>query len=142
MRFMLFTQTPEMEALNWCWPDFSPSELSCKCGGRFCNGAYWHDATFLDALQKLRDDINRPLHISSGHRCSRWNARVGGAPKSRHLKIAVDILLAGHNRFVLRDAAIGLGFNGIGMARSFLHLDRRGQSANWYYVGSRALWLR
>lgn len=131
-----------MEALDWRWPHFSPSELSCKCSGRFCKGAYWHDTAFLDALQMLRDDIDRPLHISSGHRCARWNAHVGGAPKSRHLEIAVDILLAGHNRFALRDAAVSLGFSGIGMARSFLHLDRRAQLANWYYVGSRSTWLR
>jgi hypothetical protein len=51
-------------------------------------------------------------------------------------------LLAGHDRFALRAAAIGLGFNGIGMARRFLHLDRRAQMANWYYAGSRSLWLR
>ncbi len=94
MRLMLFTQTPEPEALDWRWPDFSPLELSCKCRGRFCEGSYWHEAAFLDGLQRLRDDINRPLHISSSHRCERWNAYVGGAPKSRHLKIAADILLS------------------------------------------------
>lgn len=125
---------------RWRWLNFSIAELACRCAGRFCGGAYWHDAEFLDALQTLRDEIGRPFVITSGHRCAQWNAAVGGAPNSRHKTIAVDISLTGHDRFALRDAAKRIGFTGVGLGKTFIHLDRRVRSARWYYKGSYSLW--
>ena len=140
---MLFRSIDQAEArllANWRWPNFSVSELACKCRGRFCAGEYWHDADFLDRLQALRDAVGGPLLITSAHRCAQWNAVVGGAPLSHHRRIAVDIALDGHDRFALRQQAERLGFRGFGLARSFLHLDRRARPACWYYKGSKHLW--
>ena len=125
---------------DWRWPHFSIAELACRCRGRFCAGEYWHDPAFLDALETLRAEIRKPLVINSGHRCAQWNAAVGGAPASLHKTIAVDIALVGHDRHVLLAAAEQCGFTGLGLARTFLHLDRRGRPARWFYSGSRALW--
>ena len=60
--------TTSQSALNatWQWPHFSIPELSCRCG-RYCAGAYWHDAAFLTALEALRASLSRPLIINSGH---------------------------------------------------------------------------
>lgn len=137
---MLFPSHLDTIDLDWRWPDFLPRELACKCGGKYCDGAYWHCPDFLDALQALREEMAAPIAVTSGHRCGRWNAAVGGAPRSRHLKIAADVRIAGHDRFKLRDAAVRRGFTGIGLARTFIHLDRRAVPATWYYEGSEPLW--
>ena len=140
---MLFSSTQKARialAAHWRWPHFSIGELACRCGGRFCAGQYYHDTDFLDALEALRGDAGRALIVNSGHRCDQWNAAVGGAPLSRHKTLAVDISLVAQDRFALRDAASNLGFHGIGMARTFLHLDRRSIPANWFYKGAEASW--
>ena len=142
----MFYPNPEsaVRALSasWRWPHFSVREFSCRCGGRFCSGQYWHDAEFLDALEDMRARAGRPLVLTSGHRCAGWNAAVGGAPLSRHKQIAADIRIAGHSRKALLDAAIGAGFTGFGLGRSFLHVDRRARPARWYYPGSERLWIQ
>lgn len=125
---------------QWDWPNFSITELACRCGGRFCAGEYWHDPGFLDRLQLVRDAIGQPLTITSGHRCAQWNAYVGGAPRSEHKRLAVDVSLQGRDRHRLYRRARDAGFTGFGLARQFLHLDRRAARAVWYYPGSRELW--
>ncbi|NQY97623.1 MAG: hypothetical protein HRT82_10715 [Henriciella sp.] len=125
---------------TWAWPNFQISELACRCGGRFCDGAYWHAPGFLNRLQALRDSCGQALIITSAHRCPQWNAAVGGAPMSRHKTIAVDILLSRQERQQLRMLAEAIGFTGIGLARRFLHLDLRPRPAVWYYPGSFDLW--
>ncbi len=123
------------------WPNFAARELACRCAGRFCAGEIWLDASFMDALQALRNEAGKPFIITSGHRCAQWNASVGGAPLSRHRRLAVDISLRGHERFALRRAAIAHGFTGIGCAQTFLHLDRRTRPALWHYgQRSETLW--
>jgi zinc D-Ala-D-Ala carboxypeptidase len=124
----------------WRWPHFSIPELSCRCGGRFCQGRYWHDPLTLTGLEAMRSRLRRPIVVNSAHRCPQWNARVGGAPLSKHKKVAIDISLFGHDRFLALDAAKAAGFSGLGLAQSFLHVDRRERPAQWYYKGSRALW--
>lgn len=124
----------------WRWPHFSPAEMACHCQGRFCGSEIWLDEEFMDALEALRRVVGKPLTVTSAHRCDQWNAAVGGAPLSRHKQIAADILLRGHDRFDVLVAAESLGFTGIGMARSFIHLDRRKAPARWYYKRSKSLW--
>jgi hypothetical protein len=125
---------------DWRWPHFSRAELSCRCAGRFCRSSYHHDPAFLDALEALRALAGRPLVIVSAHRCAQWNAFVGGAALSRHLGMAVDISLRGHDRHALRAHAQACGFTGFGLGRSFLHLDRRERPAVWFYPGSEQQW--
>lgn len=137
---MLIPSVSLFDAHDWRWPHFSPRELACKCEGRFCDGEYWHAPDFLDSLEALRARVRRPLLINSGHRCDGWNSEIGGAPRSRHREIAVDISLIGQDRFALLAAAEELGFTGIGLGRNFLHLDRRAQPARWYYKRSRSKW--
>ena len=126
----------------WRWPHFSIAELACRCAGRFCVGEYWHEPVFLDALEAVREDMGAPLVMTSGHRCAGWNAAVGGAPLSHHKRLAADIRLAGHDRFALLAAAERAGFTGFGLARTFLHVDRRARPARWTYPGSDTVWTR
>lgn len=140
---MLFASSSDAHdalAAKWRWSHFSIPELACRCGGRFCQSSYWHDPDFLDALEALRASAGRPLIVTSGHRCAQWNAAIGGAPLSQHKQIAVDIALLGHDRFALRDAALRNGFRGQGLARTFIHLDRRARPATWFYGRSKEVW--
>ena len=95
----------------------------------------------MDVLQAMRDDIGRPLRVLSAHRCGIHNARVGGAPLSQHLKLAVDIALDGHDPVRLRRAAVRAGFTGFGYYRTFLHLDL-GRPRQWVspHPSVRTLW--
>lgn len=140
MLYLSVTQARRALANEWRWQSFHIAELACKCSGRYCRGQYWHAPRFLDHLQGLRDRLGKPLIVRSGHRCTQWNAQVGGAPKSQHKRIAVDLALHGHDRMQLYAAAREIGFTGFGLARSFIHLDLRAQAAKWYYHGSKELW--
>lgn len=140
---MLFASTSAAESAlhsRWRWQHFSIAELCCKCDGRYCDRAYWHDSGFLDALTSVRADIGGPLIVTSGHRCPKWNRRVGGAVASKHLQIAVDVAVASHSRSALLRSAQQRGFSGIGLAAHFIHLDRRADPALWIYNGSEHLW--
>lgn len=103
-------------------------------------GSYWHAPEFLDALEAMRLSIGQPLAITSGHRCAQWNAVVGGTPMSQHRLIAADISLHRHKRQAVLRAARDARFTGLGLARTFLHVDQRAVPALWYYKGSKSLW--
>jgi uncharacterized protein YcbK (DUF882 family) len=103
---------------DWYWPNFSPVELSCK----HC-GEYYHCDRTIDALQNVRDTIGRAMVISSAHRCVTHNKNVGGAKASQHLKLAIDIQAAGHDRAKLVAACKAAGFSGFGFYNTFLHVD-------------------
>jgi zinc D-Ala-D-Ala carboxypeptidase len=137
---MLIASYKDFSLAGWAWPHFWPAELACKCQGKGCRGEYWHDPAFLDALEALRAAMRRPIRINSGHRCAVRNALVRGAARSFHRRIAVDVSLANHDRYALRKAAIACGFTGIGLARSFIHLDRRAIPAEWTYDGAETSW--
>lgn len=48
----------------------------------------------LHILQPIRDEINRPLTVTSGYRCRELNKKVGGVPTSQHVTgDAADITL-------------------------------------------------
>ena len=101
---------------------FTEAELSCRCG---CGKMVEED--LLVRLEALRRIVNRPLIITSGARCEEYNRKIGGKPKSWHLHgLAVDVACTNTwDRFALIHAAQQLGFNGIGIAENFIHLDLR-----------------
>lgn len=120
------------------WPNFKPHELACFEGPllsrvpcRHCGGEYFHDAEFLDSLQALRKSARGALRILSAHRCAKSNVRVGGAPLSQHLGLAVDLAIMRHDRHDLAQNARLVGFTGFGFYRSFLHVDK-GPAREWY----------
>lgn len=118
------------------WPDFTAGEIAC----RHC-GEVRLDETAMDAIQRLRTALGAPLRIASGHRCALHNARVGGAPLSRHRQLAFDVILAGHDPARLYREAIRAGFSGFGLGAGFLHLDTRAAPARWFYgERSERLW--
>ena len=119
------------------WPNFRAHEFACKCGGRFCN-EYWRVPIFW-------------IVCNSGMSWGRWSSipasmrlvECGGGwcAEIQTQTIAADISLMGHDRHAVLNAARRAGFNGLGLAQTFLHVDRRSIPATWYYgQKSRNLW--
>ena len=114
---------------------FSEKELNCRCG--LCDSRI--NLNFAMQLQQLRDCCGFALPLSSGARCSEHNIAVGGAENSRHLYgEAVDIAwgsFSGWQRMKLLACVHQLGFNGIGIGSSLLHIDTRpgNNIIVWFY---------
>lgn len=80
---------------------------------------------FLMKLDKAREIAGISFKINSGIRTVSHNAKVGGKSKSAHLTgYAADIAVNGsRSRFIILEALISAGFNRIGIANSFIHVD-------------------
>ena len=111
--------------------NFSVNEMKCHCG---C-GEDSMDMDFMDILQNIREDMNRPLKISSGVRCAEHNSVVSSTgitgphvPRTDGTK-ASDILISGADALRLVDIARKHGISGVGIsqrgehAMRFIHID-------------------
>lgn len=80
--------TPEPEVTDNWWDNikyFDRSEFACKCGGKYCNGYPVEPQKLLvETADKVREHFGVPVRLSSGVRCSKHNANVGGVSNSRH----------------------------------------------------------
>lgn len=83
------------------------------------------DADFLTMLDNARDLANTPFRITSGVRSEAHNKAVGGVSDSSHLKgYACDIAASSsREKFLIVDSLIKSGFNRIGIAKNFIHVD-------------------
>lgn len=108
------------------WPNFKPWEFSSPDNGQL----YWWPE-FFDKVQAVRTALGKPININSAHRSFIYNLQIGGAVRSEHKRLAVDISLHGHNRFDVLAACKAVGFTGFGYYQSFLHADL-GRKRFWY----------
>jgi hypothetical protein len=104
------------------WPHFKPEELACKCCGELPTTL---DVELLDKLELLRAALGKALRVNSAHRCRKHNLSVGGAAYSQHKNLAVDLSLTGHDLLAIYELSVKLGFLGIGLGSTFIHLDMR-----------------
>lgn len=119
------------------WPNFTPLEIACRCGGKFCAGEVVFTTAFMDAIQGVRSDLGEPLYSSSWHRCPMHNAAIGGAANSQHKIIAADLYAPpgseGRNRLLKAVMKSPFWGGGVGYYWNWLHVDlgrkRRWQSA-------------
>ena len=115
---------------------FHPNEFKCRCKRPDCDAPDM-DRDFVALLETLRDKWGRPLILTSALRCPFWNAHIGGAEKSMHMRgKAVDIKVADLNEArALHALAESLGFGGveISKAKLFVHVDT-GPKRQWAYV--------
>lgn len=113
---------------------FKPSEFKCRCKRAECDAPEM-DGAFLRLLEDLREKWGRPLVVTSGLRCAWHNERIGGAPKSFHMRgKAADLKVANLNEArALHALAESLGFGGIEIGRGFIHVDT-GPKREWKYV--------
>lgn len=80
---------------------------------------------FLDMLDDARGFAGIPFKVNSGWRCEARNKAVGGKSKSAHLSgFAADISCKDSRSRALIINALGwIGFNRMGIAENFLHVD-------------------
>lgn len=111
--------------------NFDKSEFTCKCG---C-GFNIISPKLVNALQVLRDIIKLPIIINCGCRCAKHNVEIGGVKNSQHmLGTAADIRCKNLSPKELKKFAEQIPeFNngGIGLYKTFLHVDVRGNKARW-----------
>jgi len=113
---------------------FSDKELMCGCGCLDC----YMQADFMESLEKIRVEMNRPLKLSSAKRCAKHNAAVSSTgahgPHTDHGDggQAVDILISGADALRLVEVARKYGMTGIGVKQNgpagkrFIHCDNLG----------------
>jgi len=112
---------------------FTKDELKCPC----C-GLYKIENKLINRLERLRFKMGRPLKINSAMRCDEHNYNVGGARQSQHLLgLAADVSMLGmtaEQKYKMVEWAVLLGFKGIGISDSYIHVDmREGERCLWVY---------
>ena len=110
---------------------FNLSEFDCKETGenKMCS-------EFLQRLDLLREACGFAFVITSGYRSLKHSAEAKKEKGGTHTKgIAADIAVHnGAQRRAIVEAAISLGFNGIGIHDKFVHVDtRKSTRVLWCY---------
>ena len=84
------------------------------------------DKEFLSKLDQARSLCDIPFRITSGYRSEAHNLKVGGVSNSSHIKgLAVDIACTNSAaRHIIVSALLKVGLNRIGIADTFIHVDR------------------
>ena len=67
--------------------NFSSAEMMCSCG---C-GEDAMDPDFMSILQNIRDEMQRPLRISSGVRCVKRNMEVSSTGKMDRMFLELTV---------------------------------------------------
>jgi|TARA_Y100001951_G_C11265215_1_gene255028 zinc D-Ala-D-Ala carboxypeptidase len=106
--------------------NFTTDEMACAC----CHKAEM-DEEFMRTLQSIRDEMQRPLKITSGFRCENHNKKVSSTGKRgpHTYAKAADILISGADALRLFSVAQKHGVSGVGMSQKgdhnkrFVHLD-------------------
>jgi uncharacterized protein YcbK (DUF882 family) len=103
---------------------FSKSEFKCSCGCGYGTREGDVSEALLDLLERMREEYG-PIRLTSGCRCAQHNAAVGGVPNSAHTRgTAADIFcFGGRTRRELVDLAVVCDAAGIGVAKTFVHVD-------------------
>lgn len=112
--------------------NFNITEFHCK--GKTCGCTETaHDAQLSAYLQQIRERFGKPLMITSGYRCPKHNASVGGTPNSRHTKgQAADFYISGIDPAEIAKYAESIGVKGIGLYDYFVHIDTREVKSYWF----------
>lgn len=91
---------------------------------------------FLEKLDDLRHKCGFPFIITSGYRDPTHSIEARKAKAGTHARgIASDIRInTGKEAYDIIKNAQSMGFNGIGVAKSFIHVDiRKGMPVLWSY---------
>ena len=112
---------------------FDESEFKCKE-----TGLNETKAELIHSLDELRERCGFPFVITSGYRApSHSSERNKKFPRmGTHVQgIAADIAVSnGEQRYKIVQEAHAMGFGGIGVAKTFIHVDMRtGTPVMWTY---------
>lgn len=110
---------------------FNISEFDCQE-----TGENEMNSEFLMRVDLLREACGFPFVVTSGFRSKSHSIENRKEKPGNHTKgIAVDIKATnGWHRRKIVDAAVSMGFKGIGVAKDFIHVDDRASTAViWSY---------
>lgn len=99
-------------------------DCSCGCGLKPTKSALW----FLESLDRqFTAATGKELYVTSGARCFKHNADVGGVPNSAHVKgLAFDVHFDNSSEcYIIVQHLFKMGITriGINFAKSFVHFD-------------------
>jgi uncharacterized protein YcbK (DUF882 family) len=118
--------------------NFNLNEFNSKCGRPMPSNVRANIIELAKNLQVLRDEVNRPISITSGYRSPEHNAKVKGAKNSQHVQgTAVDLKVQGMSprsvalvvERLIAEKKIKEG--GVGVYPTWVHYDIRGIKARW-----------
>lgn len=118
--------------------NFTWREFECRGSG----GLWWPETgqekvffwETIASTQAVRDEVGFPLVVRSGHRSLMHNLSIGGALRSMHLRLAVDLappapLFPGLGTYAAAltalQAAMKKYFGSVGLYKTFVHGDQR-----------------
>jgi uncharacterized protein YcbK (DUF882 family) len=110
---------------------FKRSEFDCSE-----TGENEMDSEFIARLDLLRGACGFPFKVNSGYRSPQHSIEAAKDQPGQHSTgRAADIAVSnGEQRFLLVSRAIEHGFAGIGVAKTYIHLDARlGPKVMWTY---------
>lgn len=110
-----------MKRNSYITKNFKRSEFDCKCG---C-GKNNISVKLVARLQEARVLFGKPIIITSGCRCEKWNEKEGGSSTSAHLLgLASDVAVVNSaDRHLLVYSLLNAGLLRIGLGEGFVHTD-------------------
>lgn len=118
--------------------NFQLSEFQCKSGAPMPLSVRVNIERLANNLQALRDEVGKPITITSGYRSPAHNKAVGGAKNSQHLLgTAADFKVSGMTpievvEVIERLIAEGeMDEGGLKAYRSWVHYDCAGRKRRW-----------
>ena len=107
--------------------NFKVKEFACHDG----TDEILIDGNLVRYMQRERD-LYGSTTVNSGYRDPAYNAKVGGAPGSQHVKgKAADIVCRNGSPLEVAMTAEAMGMGGIGLYSSFTHIDTRDGKSRW-----------
>uniref|UniRef100_A0AAU8AX11 Murein endopeptidase K n=1 Tax=Dulem virus 189 TaxID=3145666 RepID=A0AAU8AX11_9VIRU len=109
---------------------FKAYEFFCKDG----SPVLFIDPELVDLLESVRIKFGKPVIINSGYRTPSYNEKIGGAMLSQHmLGTAADIHIEGVSPAEIAATVDSWIPNsgGIGIYKSFVHVDVREKKSRW-----------
>ena len=123
----LYAHWSHIKQNDWPARFFKPAELASRG-----DGSLLVVRRAIKQLDGVRAALGKPIKINSAYRDPIHNAKIGGAPMSRHkFGDAFDISLSNHDKDRLVAVCRDKGFTGFGLRyRTFLHVDC-GPARSW-----------
>ena len=108
---------------------FTRAEFACHCGCGFDTA----DHVLVRYLETIRAHFGSPIAINSAARCIKHNRSIGSKDTSQHvIGRAADITIKGISpEEVAAYADSIMPEGGIGIYRTFTHIDSRDARARW-----------